>query len=144
MRTVALRFAENFAPDEGTIAAHEAVIRQFGYVWYGKMGAAVSQKAATDLMANEEPRILLIHSGGTRRFWAYVDALQKETPDPEAIPYYYRDKACDFGFWFRVRRFDVAPKDVMATCIVPSSGNKLSIASRRSMSPYFIIDAPDE
>ena len=48
MRTVALRFAENFAPDEGTIAAHEAVIEQLGFVWYGKMGAAVSQKAAAD------------------------------------------------------------------------------------------------
>ena len=139
-----MRFAENFAPDEGTIAAHEAVIEQLGYVWYGKMGTAVSQKAAANLMANDEPRVLLIHSGGTRRFWAYVDAAQKETPDLKAIPAYYRDKAGDFGFWFRVKRFEAAPKDVMASCIVPSSGNTLSIASRRSMSPYFIIDAPDE
>lgn len=139
-----MRFAENFAPDEGTIAAHEAVIEQYGFVWYGKMGAAVSRKAAADLMACDEPRILLIHSGGTRRFWAYVDAAQKEMPELDAIPAYYRGKASDFGFWFRVRRFEAAPKDIMAQCVVPSSGNKLSIASRRSMSPYFIIDAPDE
>ena len=144
MRTVALRFAENFAPDEGTIAAHEAVIRQLGYVWYGKMGAALSDKASADLMANDEPRILLIHSGSTGRFWAYIDSLQRETPDLDAIPNYYRSRAGDFGYWFRVRRFEPAPKDVMGTCVVPSSGNLLSIASRRSMSPYFIIDAPDE
>ena len=144
MRTVALRFAENFAPDEGTIAAHEAVIEQLGFVWYGKMGAAVSQKAAADLMSNEMPRILLIHSGGTRRFWAYIDAAQKETPELKGVPSYYRNQANDFGYWFRVRRFEAAPKDIMAQCTVPSSGNKLSIASRRSMSPYFIIDAPDD
>ena len=90
-----------------------------------------------------EPRVLLIHSGGTRRFWVYIDAVQRETPDMEGIPVYYRDKADDFGYWFRVRRFEVAPKDIMAQCAVPSSGNELSIASRRSMSPYFIIDAPD-
>ena len=144
MRTVALRFAEIFAPDEGTIAAHGGVIERLGYVWYGKMGSAISQKAASDLMENEKPRILLIHSGGTRRFWAYVDAVQRETPDMEGIPAYYRDKADDFGCWFRVQRFEAAPKDVMAQCTVPSSGNKLSIASRRSMSPYFIIDAPND
>ena len=117
MRTVALRFAENFAPDEGTIAAHEAVIEQLGFVWYGKMGAAVSQKAAADLMSNEMPRILLIHSGGTRRFWAYIDAVQKETPELNGVPPYYRNQANDFGYWFRVLRFEAAQKDIMAQCI---------------------------
>lgn len=143
MRTVALRFAENFAPDMGTIAAHEAVIERLGYVWYGKMGAPVSAKAASDLLANEEPKVLLIHSGGARRFWAYVDAVLRETPELKAIPEYYRRQAGDFGCWFRVTRFEEAPRGIMSKCVVPSSGNTLSIASRRSMSPYFIIDAPD-
>ena len=42
MRTIALRFAENFSPPEGTIKAHEGVISEKGYVWYGKMGNCVS------------------------------------------------------------------------------------------------------
>lgn len=26
---------------------------------------------------NDEPRILLVHSGATYRYWAYVDKIQK-------------------------------------------------------------------
>ena len=44
MRTVALRFADNIAPPEGTIAEHEKIIDELGYVWYGKFGARVSDK----------------------------------------------------------------------------------------------------
>ncbi len=38
MRTIALRFGEHFSPKCGTIAAHEEIINDIGYVWYGKMG----------------------------------------------------------------------------------------------------------
>ena len=34
MNTIALRFAENFAPEEGTIDAHKKLIHEDGYVWY--------------------------------------------------------------------------------------------------------------
>lgn len=34
MRTIALRFADNYAPAEGTIKLHEDIINEFGYVWY--------------------------------------------------------------------------------------------------------------
>ena len=37
MKTIALRFAENFAPDCWTIAAHQEVINKYGFTWYGKM-----------------------------------------------------------------------------------------------------------
>lgn len=36
MKTIALRFADNIAPKEGTIAEHEKIIDELGYVWYGK------------------------------------------------------------------------------------------------------------
>lgn len=34
MKTIALRFSNNFAPDIGTIEAHNEVIKEKGYVWY--------------------------------------------------------------------------------------------------------------
>ncbi|MCR9035421.1 hypothetical protein [Tractidigestivibacter montrealensis] len=140
MRTVALRFAENFAPDCGTVATHEAVIRKLGYVWYGKLGSAVSAKTAGDILLNDDPRLLLIHSGGQDRWWCHIDAIKREVPPAEGIPSYYRDKAKDFGCWFRIRRFERAEPDVMSKCRVISSGRILTSASRHSMSPYFIID----
>ena len=40
MKTIALRYGEHFAPQCGTIAAHQELINELGYAWYGKMGAA--------------------------------------------------------------------------------------------------------
>lgn len=51
--------------------------------------------------------------------------------------------AQDFKFWFRVIGIEKAESDVMQKCKVASSGETLTFASKSSMSPYFIIDAPD-
>ena len=144
MRTVAFRFAENFAPKCGTIAAHEELSFENGFVWYGKLGATVSAKTSKEILGNDDPAILLVHSGGTDRWWAHVEAIQRETPDLCEIPAYYRDRADDFGCWFKVTRFEKADPKVMSCCFVSSSGKVLTEASRHSMSPYFIIDYKQE
>lgn len=144
MRTIALRFANSFAPKEGTIAAHQAIIDCFGFVWYGKLGTCVSSSTIKSILENDSPRILLIHSGASGRYWAYVDRIQTCLPSEDQIPAYYRDRAADFKTWFRVIRFENAPKDILSKCFVASSGTALSQASRHSMSPYFIIDYKDE
>lgn len=143
MCTVALRFAENFAPSCGTIAAHQALIERNGMAWYGKLGAPISNKIADKILANDESKILLIHSGGQSRWWAHIDQIQRGIPPFDAIPEYYRSRTSDFGCWFRVRAFEAAKKNIMASCIVASSGKTLSAAPRYSMSPYFIINCPD-
>ena len=140
MRTVALRFAENFAPECGTIAAHREIIDLIGHVWYGKLGSSISNKTADEILDDTDPRFLLIHSGGQGRWWVHVEKIQRETPPLEEIPAYYRDKADDFGCWFMVRSFEPAAKNVMSQCLVASSGKLITSASRHSMSPYFIID----
>lgn len=140
MKTIALRFAENFAPSCGTIAAHEELIAENGHVWYGKLGSSVSSKVSDEILSAEDPVILLVHSGSTDRWWAHVTRIQKETPSLDEIPGYYRRKAEDFGCWFKVVRFEKADPKVMSRCTVASSGKLLSEASRHSMSPYFIIN----
>ena len=140
MRTIALRFSNNFAPEEGTIYGHKALISKFGYVWYGKLGSKVSAKVKNEIMANETPQILLIHSGSNERYWASIDAIQNELPPTDAIPEYYKERAEEFATWFKVLKFEKAPRNVLSHCIVASSGTCLSYASRHSMSPYFIID----
>ncbi len=140
MRTVALRFSENFAPIDGTIAEHEKLLHDKGHVWYGKLGAALSAKTVLAVMDNKQPKILLINSGKAFRHWAYIDKIQRDTPPLDEIPEYYRHMAKDFSCWFRVVRFEKAANDVMAKCSVASSGEALSHASKSSMSPYFIIE----
>ena len=140
MKTIALRFSDGFATSAGTIAEHKKLIETNGFVWYGKLGSAVSDKVCQEVLENEKPRILLIHSGKTARYWAYIDKVSKETPTLSDIPEYYRDQADVFRTWFRVLKIEEADKGVMSACTVASSGAPLSMASRSSMSPYFIIE----
>ena len=142
MKTIALRFGEQFSPECGTIAAHEEIIESLGYVWYGKMGSKISEKMIKEIMASDSPRILLIRSGKTERYWAEVKEIQYGVPEKEAIPEYYRDIAGTFKTWFKIEKFVLADKDVMSKCVVASSGKFLGEASKHSMSPYFIINAP--
>ena len=67
MQTIALRFGETFSPKCGTIAAHQEIINKIGYVWYGKMGSAVSEQTVQSLLKQENARILLISSGRPER-----------------------------------------------------------------------------
>ena len=140
MYSIALRFAEKFAPNEGTIKAHQSLIDKNGFVWYGKMGNTVSDANIKKVMSQENPRILLIHSGGQDRYWAYVTAIEKKKPRDDEFPEYYRNIADKFKTWFCVSRFEIAEKGVMSKCIVSSSKAILSNASRHSMSPYFLIE----
>lgn len=139
MNTIAMRFAENFAPACGTIRAHEEVINELGFVYYGKLGNSLSNKKIEELLSLENPKILLIRSGGVERYWAYIQHIQKETPELQYIPSYYRDKSKDFKCWFKIVKFETATKDIMSKCIVTSSGNTLSEASKRSMNSSFYI-----
>lgn len=140
MRTIALRFAENFAPECGTIAAHQTVIDGCGHVWYGKLGSPISFKIAGEILDDDDPRFLLIHSGGQDRWWVHIEKIQRDVPPLEEIPAYYRKRAESFGCWFKVKLFEPADRTVMSQCVVASSGKVLTSASRHSMSPYFIID----
>ena len=140
MKTIALRFSNSFAPESGTIRAHQDVIDRYGHVWYGKLGTRISKSVAEDILKNSFPQILLIHSGTSKRYWAKVDQIQYDVPPLVEIPEYYRNRAKDFKTWFRVIQFQNAPGDILSHCIVPSSGHSLSHASKYSMSPYFIIE----
>ena len=143
MKTIALRFGEHFSPDCGTIAAHQELIDELGYVWYGKMGNPVATRIIDELSAQEDTRILLINSGKADRYWAHVSEITKNTPDMDSIPTYYRNMADKFKTWFKVTAFEPAPRDIMSKCYVVSSGAALGEVSRHSMSPYYIINCEE-
>lgn len=140
MKTIALRFADNIAPEDGTIREHQKIIDTLGFVWYGKFGNRVSDKVRMTIMENKNPRILLIHSGTAKRYWMYIDEISDKKPDLNAIPAYYRNSTDRIKTWFKVLKIERAEKDIMKQCRVASSGNPLSSVSKYSMSPYFIIN----
>ena len=140
MKTIALRFGENLAPECGTILAHDELIKENGSVWYGKFGNPLSDKVINSVMENENPKILLIHSGTANRYWAYISKIQKKQPDLSLVPSYYHSEIGRIKTWFCITKFEDADKDIMSKCTVTSSGALLSNASRHSMSPYFIIN----
>lgn len=139
MITVALRYSENFAPDCGTIKAHEQLIVADGFVYYGKLGVPLSKRIIQQMMQNEDKRFLLIHSGRSDRYWAEYEEVIRECPPLEHIPSYYRNRVKDFSTWFKVLNFEPAPSDVMKHCVVNSNNKPLGEVSKQSMSPYFII-----
>lgn len=140
MRTIALRFGEHFAPDCGTISAHQQLIDEMGYVWYGKMGNPIAARVIEELKNQKDIKILLINSGKADRYWAHVTEISRAMPPLQEIPEYYRNLTERFKTWFRVTEFEPAPRNIMSKCFVVSSGNMLREVSKRSLSPYFIID----
>lgn len=142
--TIALRFAENFAPKEGTIKAHEQIIDVFGFVWYGKLGTPISEKMSNEILSLDKPKILLIQSGKADRYWAYVEEIKRDCPELKYIPEYYRYNNSNFKSWFKIVMFEKANNNVMRNCVVKSSKKPLSEASKYSMSPYFIIEYTNE
>ena len=144
MNTIALRFGEHFAPECGTIRAHQEIIDKYGFVWYGKMGVKISQAVALDIMNNDNPRIILIQSGKAGRYFAHVSEIKFETPELDMIPSYYRSQYVNFKTWFKVTSLEDAPKNILSHCYVRSSNKTVGEASRHSMSPYFIIRYDEE
>lgn len=89
------------------------------------------------------PKILLIHRGGQKHYWAYIDQIVNETPDYKVFPSYYHNISDKFKIWFRVIRFVEVLKNIMSLCTVASSVTLLSEALKYSMSPYFVIDCEE-
>ena len=140
MDTVALRFSENFATENGTIFEHNELIKKNGFVWYGKFGLPISLKTKELVLNNDKAKVLLIQSGKTKRFWAYISDIAFEEPPKEEYPSYYHNSAEKVKTWLKVIRFEEADNDIMRKCYVKSSKVPLSDASKHSMSPYFIIE----
>lgn len=128
MRTVALRFAENFAPECGTIAAHQEVIDDKGFVWYGELGSPVSANVAGEILMEDDPRILLIHSGGVERWWAHVEAIKRETPELPTVPSYYRNRVDGFSCWLKS---SASSGLTLRLCLAASSHRAARCSQRR-------------
>ena len=144
MKTIVLRFGESFSPDCGTIAAHQKIIDNLGYVWYGKLGVALSTQIIEDLLRYDDPKFLLINSRKNDFYWVHFNTISKERPYYKEYPSYYGNKIVRMNTWFKVTAFEETSKYVASYCTIISSGSPLNVASKRSMNPYFIIEYKED
>ena len=140
MKTIALRFSDNYAPEEGMIYLHQELIDKYGYVWYGKFGNRISREIINNLLKTDDPKILLIKSGSIERYWLHFSSYQEDMPELDKIPQYYRENCEGIRCWFKVTKFEKTERDILSKCFVLSSGDCLSNASKHSMNPYFKIE----
>lgn len=143
MKTIALRLSDNYAPKEGMVYLHNQLILENWFVWYGKFGNNISKKIIEDLMLLPIKKFLLIKSGGLERYWVYFELIQNELPPKEFIPEHYRKDTEKIKCWFKITKIEKTDGNIMSKCIVCSTGQILSLASKYSMSPYFVINYLD-
>lgn len=140
MKTIAIRFSDNFAPKEGTIAAHESLIKSNGYVWYGKMGShRMSPHVIEEVMKNGEATILLIHTQSRIHYLAKVKEIKEKCPEPSLIPSYYRDRLSDFANWFKIVSFEPVGEETLKE-FYTSGGNTIFDIYKKSMGSYFVVE----
>lgn len=113
-------------------------------MWYGKIGKVIGDKAINALLKNNTPRILLIDSGKTQRYWATVLEVKKEIPKDGIYPDYYNKDIDKLKIWFKITGIQSAPNDILSRCTVASSGAVLSLASKRSMNSFFMIKVEED
>ena len=138
MRTIALRFSDNFAPKNGTIEEHKKIINSQGYVWYGKLGNKISPKIFDLILANGPVKILLIKASSSERYWATLENVSYEMQSVH--PDYYGRDAAYMNTWLKITKIESADNNILEKCIIPSTGSKLSDIYKKSMGSYFNID----
>lgn len=142
-RTVVLRYGEHISPPEGTIAAHQKVIDELGYVWYGKLGVPLSAQKLERIRSQREDRSMSVFLL-TKRDLTLVEVDECSATvagsDLGAVPSYYRARHEDARTWFRVRRLtNVVAKGAAGHLLVESSRRPLSEVLSGSVSPMFYV-----
>lgn len=138
IRTIVLRYGDNFAPKCGTINAHMSYIEKNGFVWFGKMGLGISKKGIDAIM--DSRKALLVHSGKSDRYWLTIEKISTIRPSFDEFPEYYHDKVSNVKTWLKITNIEEAERNVISKCTLESNKRPLAEVSKASMSPYFIVN----
>lgn len=114
-----------------TIAEHEAIVEQSGYVWWGKFGLGMSDKIADMLReridGGRNPIVYLASvttRGGTKivraaKLRGIVRSNQRGagilSPEKDNTPPYYRDKRC--GIWLKLTDIESSSNDALSSLV---------------------------
>jgi 3',5'-cyclic AMP phosphodiesterase CpdA len=113
VKTLILRFRDLVTPSGDTIARHQDIAQEKGYVWWGwwnKAGETIPDDVFRELSKSAKSetglQLLLIDSGNARLYWAVCqeifwdkDLKRVPSPDQELTPDYYKDQS--YLAWFK-------------------------------------------
>jgi hypothetical protein len=144
---ILLRYSDNIAPLEGTIKAHEEVIKKNGSVWMGKFGKRAGKPifmTFKDQIANKEPAyVFMIKSGGNRKSYtihaAVVEDISFDNPDRKLIPKYYANKLWMVKSWFKISKFIKLDQEILRTLIGKTSMLPILGSVRKSMAGMMYV-----
>ncbi len=142
-RFLVVRFGTNIVAN--CIEKHQEVIRSKGYCWFGKIGVVPSKKTLDEVMALDNPMIMLY-----TRNHAYECALLEVTTEKPKVGYpeYYERELFNRGrypkSYYKITSITEVPIGELAKYIVVSSQNALMNTLNKSMSSYFYAEYPDK
>lgn len=140
MKTIVLRFSDSFAPKDGTLAEHLKMIKENGFVWWGKRGPRISQKVIKDTITDGNGKVLLVRGGTKEKYWATVTEISDGCPQRSMVPEYYRDEITFYGSFLRIVKIERAEENVLEHLFVRTTGAKMSDIINKAMASYFIVE----
>ena len=140
MKTIVLRFSDSFAPKEGTLAEHKKIIKDMGYVWWGKRGPRISPAVVKSIMADGPCKVLLVRGGTKEKYWATVEEISEGCPQKSHVPEYYRGDVVFYGSFLKITKIEYADDNVLDNWFVCTTGKKMSDIINKAMASYFIVE----
>ena len=137
-KILVVRFSNMYGED--SIEKHNEVLKNKGYVYFGKFGSRVSQKHYKEVMACKHPRVLLISKDD-----AYICDLENiiyEKPN-DGYPKYYDDnifkKGHELSTYFKLKSFYILGRKNVGRFYVASSFSNLGEALKHSMTSMMLV-----
>ena len=128
---------------DNCISKHRDVIKHDGFCWFGKVGTIPSDAFMKEVLAEEEPTIILCGKDGT--FQCVIDEFSKDKPK-KGYPEYYNDllfeKVVYPSEYYRIIKMVEIEKKELNKYVCENSGNNLLNSVSHSMSPFFRAIVP--
>lgn len=144
-----LRFSDSILKGGDTIMEHNQVVNRAGAVWFGKMGATVSQTYIDILNGQVQeniPTYIYLVKGNRRKSTGYRGELilaSKTLPEGEEplVPFYYAELDIPkyVNFWVKIKEITPVDSSDLNKMQVASSLSPLGEGLARSSSGHFFI-----
>lgn len=130
-----LRFSFSYRND--IIEQHKNLIEKNGYVWYGKLGAVISNKIINEIMIAKKTAILLYS-----KWHAYLCGIEEVSANKPQKGYsaYYDEEYIFAGCYYKLTSIDEIDERILQHLIVRSSGRYMSdtLSKQCSSSSFFV------
>jgi hypothetical protein len=145
---ILVRYGEQIAPEEGTISAHDAIIRKKGFVWLGKFGKKISQSMYNILkkqIKKDKPTYIFMIKRDNKKYVVHAAVLEDvvfSKPDTDYIPEYYANKRIFSQCYFKIIEFIPINSEILYELIGRSSNLPIIETLAKSMAGMMYVKLP--